>query len=68
MSKARSKANHRRSKVRTKVEHVFARIEGGAGLLIRTIGISRAPLEIGMANLVYDFKRYVWHEAKAARV
>ena len=67
MSKATSKANHRRSKVRTKVEHVFARIKGGAGLLIRTIGIKRAHLKIGMANLVYNLGRYVWHEAKAAR-
>lgn len=67
MSKATSKANHRRSKVRSKVEHVFARIKGGAGLLIRTIGISRAHLKIGMANLVYNLRRYVWHEAKATR-
>lgn len=65
MSKATSKANHRRSKVRTKVEHVFAHIKGGAGLFIRTIGIKRAHLKIGMANLVYNLKRYVWHEAKA---
>jgi len=66
MSKATSKANHRRSKIRTKVEHVFARIKGGDGLLIRSIGIKRAALKIGMANLIYNIRRYVWHEQRVA--
>lgn len=29
-------------------------------LFIRTIGIARARLKIGMANLVYNFRRLVY--------
>jgi hypothetical protein len=28
------------------------------GLFIRTIGIARATIKIGMANLVYNIKRF----------
>ena len=30
------------------------------GLFIRTIGIARATTKIGMANLVYNIKRFVF--------
>jgi hypothetical protein len=30
------------------------------GLFIRTIGIARATIKIGMANLVYNFKRFIF--------
>jgi IS5 family transposase len=30
------------------------------GLFVRTIGIARARVKIGMANLVYNFKRLVF--------
>ncbi len=37
------------------------------GLFIRTIGIARAKVKIGMANLVYNFKRLVfWGRIAAA--
>jgi transposase, IS5 family len=29
------------------------------GLLVRTIGIARATLKIGMANIVYNLKRLI---------
>ena len=29
------------------------------GLFLRTIGIARAAMKIGMANIVYDVKRLV---------
>ncbi len=35
------------------------------GLVIRTIGITRAKLKIGMANIVYNFKRLIWLENAA---
>lgn len=34
------------------------------GLIVRTIGIARARIKIGMANLVYNFQRLAWLEAR----
>ena len=41
-------------------EHVFAEQEDRMGLFIRTIGIARATTKIGMANLVYNIKRFIF--------
>jgi hypothetical protein len=32
----------------------------------RTIGIARATIKIGMANLVYNFQRLAWLEGRTA--
>ena len=32
------------------------------GLFIRTVGIARARIKIGMANLAYNFQRLAWLE------
>ena len=34
------------------------------GVFVRTIGIARARLKIGMANLVYNMQRLVWFECR----
>lgn len=60
------RANAARSKVRSAIEHVFAAQKHRMALFIRTIGIERAKMKIGMANLVYNFKRLVWHEGRTA--
>ncbi|NJS13296.1 MAG: transposase family protein [Sphingopyxis sp.] len=60
------RANATRSKVRSAVEHVFAGQKHRMGLFVRTVGIERARIKIGMANLAYNFKRLVWHEGKSA--
>jgi IS5 family transposase len=52
-------ANGRKSKIRSHVEHVFAAQKSRMGLVIRTIGIARATLKIGMANIVYNMKRLI---------
>jgi transposase, IS5 family len=65
MSAPMSRANGRRSKVRAAVEHVFARQKGPMALFVRTIGMVRAKAKIGMANLVYNLTRYVWHEGRS---
>ena len=36
------------------------------GLFVRTIGIARARVKIGLANLVYNMRRFVWLRAKYA--
>lgn len=66
MSERARKANSRRSKVRSFVEHPFAHMKGPMNLFIRTVGIARAKTKIGMANLIYNFRRYMFHEQKIA--
>jgi hypothetical protein len=60
------RGNARRSAVRSAVEHVFARQKGPMALVVRTIGIARARVKIGLANLAYNMKRLVWLSGKAA--
>lgn len=52
-------ANHKRSKTRIRVEHVFAQLSCN-GRTVRTIGLERAAFKIGMMNLVYNMQRLVW--------
>jgi len=54
------RANAAKSKIRSRIEHVFAEQKDRMGLFIRTIGIARARVKIGMANLVYNFKRLIF--------
>jgi hypothetical protein len=49
-----------KSKIRSRVEHVFAEQKDRMGLFIRTIGIARATTKVGMANLVYNIKRFIF--------
>ena len=41
-------------------------LDGRVGLFIRTIGIGRARIKIGMANLAYNFQRLAWLEGRGA--
>src|SRR5262249_43938375 len=54
------RANNAKSKIRARVEHVFAEQKDRMRLFIRTIGIARATTKIGMANLVYNIKRLIF--------
>lgn len=58
------RANGKRSKVRSLVEHVFAAQKHRFGLCVRTIGLARARFKIGITNLAYNMKRLVFHEEK----
>lgn len=60
-----ARANAARSTVRSAVEHVFAGQKHRMKLFIRTVGLARARLKIGMANLAYNFTRLAWLEARA---
>ena len=60
MREAIARANGKKSKVRAFVEHVFARQKGPMGMFIRTIGLARATMKIGLANLTYNMKRMIW--------
>jgi transposase, IS5 family len=54
-----ARANGKKSKIRAKIEHVFAEQKGRMGLFIRTVGLDRARTKIGLANLVYNVKRLI---------
>lgn len=66
MPKRTSRANARKSSVRAHVEHVFAQQKDRMGLFVRTIGLARAELKIGMANLVYNIRRTLWLDRRVA--
>ena len=61
-------ANARKSRVRSAVEHVFAHEKGLLGLVVRTIGIARAGTKIGLVNLAYNMRRFIWLEGRGAPV
>src|SRR5215203_1149262 len=61
-----ARANGAKSKVRAAVEHVFAHEKGPMGLVVRTIGLARARVKIGLANLVYNMKRTIWLTGRLA--
>ncbi|CCV10467.1 transposase (fragment) [Mesorhizobium sp. STM 4661] len=50
MPETTRRANNIKSRVRARVEHVFAEQKSRMGLFIRTIGIARATTKSGMAN------------------
>ena len=56
-------ANRKRSQVRAKVEHVFGHwVNSMGGKLMRSIGQQSVEATIGLKNLVYNLKRYVFWE------
>ncbi len=67
LSQAQEEANRRKSKVRARIEHVFgAQATALGGRLVRTIGIVRARVKVGLANLAYNIRRLVTLERMAA--
>ena len=60
MAETTRRANALKSKVRSRVEHVFAVQKNKMELFIRTIGAARATTKIGLVNLVYNMKRLVF--------
>lgn len=64
MARNVARANNTRSKVRAAIEHVFARQKGPMALIVRTIGLARATVKIGLANIAYNMRRAVWLSAK----
>jgi len=51
---------------RSAVAHVFAHQKGAMTMCVRTIGIGRARARIGMANLAFNMRRFVWLERRPA--
>ena len=67
LTEAEARANHRKSKVRARIEHVFGAQENApGGRLVRTIGIVRAKIKIALQNLAYNIRRLAFLERAAA--
>ncbi|WP_409409356.1 transposase [Acidithiobacillus ferriphilus] len=58
LTKAQELANTRRSHHRARVEHAFGAMVQQGGKFLRTIGMARAEVKIGMMNLVYNMRRF----------
>lgn len=58
LSDCQRRANHRRSKVRSRVEHIFGAQQAMGGKLVRTIGLNRARIKVAMSNMVYNMRRW----------
>lgn len=68
LSEEQHTANRERSRVRSRVEHIFGFMHTNmGGTRIRTIGILRATVGIGIANLTYNIARLVQLTAPARR-
>jgi IS5 family transposase len=65
LTEIQQKQNRKKSRVRARVEHVFAQIEAMYRGLIRCIGRLRAAAKIGLLNLVYNMKRFAYLESHA---
>ena len=60
LTETQKRNNTAKSRIRVRVEHVFAAINHFGGIFIRTIGGRRAEFQIGLMNLTYNMTRYVY--------
>jgi IS5 family transposase len=59
LTEREKRGNHTRSKIRSRIEHVFGVQTQRAGtLILRSIGKIRARAKIGLRNLAYNLDRY----------
>lgn len=59
LTKREKQGNQTRARIRCRIEHVFGVQAMMAGsLIVRTIGIIRAKVKIGLRNLAYNIHRY----------
>ena len=66
LTKREEQGNNTRSKVRVRVEHIFgAQRNDMGGTLVRSIGLVRAKVRIGLKNLSYNMRRLVQLECLA---
>ena len=59
LSEEQKTENRRKSRIRSRIEHVFGYMTGTMrGITVRSIGIARAKFNIGLTNLIYNLCRY----------
>jgi len=50
--------------IRSHVKQVFADQKPQTGLVIRTVGIKRAIMRIGLTNIVYNMRRFLFLQSR----
>jgi IS5 family transposase len=60
LTASQKRDNTAKSRIRARVEHVFAAMNHFGGRSIRTIGKARAEIQIGLLNLAYNITRYAY--------
>jgi len=68
MPRAIARGNAAKSKIRVRIEHVFAEQKQRVVPFIRTTGLARAEATITLANMAYKMKRRCWLERAAMPV
>ncbi|WP_026100947.1 IS5 family transposase [Synechococcus sp. PCC 7336] len=67
LNEEQKSSNRKKSSTRAKVKHVFgAWVTSMGGKLVRSIGKVRAETNIGLKNLAFNIKRYIFLEYQAA--
>lgn len=65
LSEEQQEKNTERSKTRSHVEHVFgAWVMRLGGKALRSIGLGRAEVNLGLKNLTYNFMRFIFWETR----
>ena len=64
LTENQKRVNKQRSKIRARVEHVFASIKNRLTTGVRTVGLRRAEFKIGMMNLTYNMNRLMLLERR----
>ena len=60
LSDEQKENNRRKSRVRCRIEHIFGFMEGAmGGLVVRSIGLTRAKANVAMTCLVYNVFRFI---------
>ena len=60
------RGNATKSEVHAFVEYIFADQKHRMGMKIRTMGLARAKIKIGLANIAWNMRRFVFHRRQAA--
>lgn len=59
LTEREKRGNHTRSRIRSRIEHIFGvQTQRAGNLIVRTIGLARAAAKIGLRNLAYNIDRY----------
>jgi len=59
LTEREKQGNRTRSKIRSRVEHIFGvQAQKADNIILKTIGIAKARAKIGLRNLAYNMNRY----------
>jgi len=67
LTEEKKQENRTYSKTRCRIEHVFgAQLQRAGNLILRTIGLTKAKVKIGLRNLAYNMDRFCYLKTRTA--